>query len=166
MNTERGAIRWLNRIENAIVCAITAVAIVTLLAIVVIVFTAVVMRYGFNSAMVFSYDISTLLFAWLIFLGLIVAERDGAHMGIDAIDRVPVAWLRRVVVTARYALLLATAIYLCRIGISLVERSGNQIPSLRISARWLYMALPIGFGLLSLSYLGRLLRVCFTRGEV
>ncbi|KAA0972144.1 TRAP transporter small permease [Aureimonas fodinaquatilis] len=166
MTAERRAIFWLNRVEAGLAKLVSAIAIVTLIAIVTIVFSAVVMRYGFNSAMIFSYDVSTVLFAWLIFLGLIVAERDGAHMGIDAIDRVKSPWLRRLVVIVRYTLLLMTSIYLCKVGISLVERTGNQIPSLRISARWLYTALPIGFGLLSFSYLVRLIRVSFTRTEV
>lgn len=166
MTTERGAIYWLNRLESGLAWLVSAIAIVTLIAIVGIVFSAVVMRYGFNSAMIFSYDVSTLLFAWLIFLGLIVAEREGAHMAIDAIDRVQIAWFRRLVVMVRYALLLATTLYLCKIGINLIERTGNQIPSLRISARWLYMALPIGFGLLSVSYLARLIRMSFVRTEV
>ena len=70
-----------------------------------LIFLAVVQRYVFNDPMQYSFDLATLLFAWLVFLGLYTAD----------------------------------------------QRSGLQIPSLRISAHWLYLSLPIGFSLLALS---------------
>ncbi|SED46504.1 TRAP transporter small permease [Rhodobacter sp. 24-YEA-8] len=158
MTTASAAASWLDRFESGLVRIIAIFAILILISIVGIVFIAVVMRYGFNLALVSSFDVSTLLFAWLIFLGLVMAERDGAHMGIDITDMLPPR-LHRMVVFIRYALLLAAACYLCRIGIALVERTGTQIPSLRISTRWLYAALPVGFGLLATAYVIRLARL-------
>ena len=165
MTTLRRITKWLDRIEDGLSRFVSAIAIVCLLAIVAIVFTAVVLRYGFNLALIFSYDVSTVLFAWLIFLGLIVAERADAHMGIDVVSQLRSARLQHMIVAVRYALLLLTALYLCKIGIALVERTGNQIPSLRVSARWLYTALPIGFGLLSTSYAIRLLQLLLPKNK-
>jgi TRAP-type C4-dicarboxylate transport system permease small subunit len=50
---------------------------------VVLVFTNVVMRYGFNSGLTVSEELSRWLFVWITFLGAIVAMRDGAHLGTD-----------------------------------------------------------------------------------
>jgi TRAP-type C4-dicarboxylate transport system, small permease component len=165
MTTFSGANLWLDRLENGLTRLILVIAIAALLAIVGLVFTSVILRYAFNIALIFSYDVSTILFAWLIFLGLAVAERDGAHMGIDIADRLP-ANAKSAMMVVRYILLLATAIYMCRIGIGLFQRTGTQIPSLRISARWLYAALPIGFALLSCSYAVRLVHLFTSREKV
>ncbi len=50
---------------------------------VVLVFTNVVLRYGFNSGLTISEELSRWLFVWITFLGAIVAMRDGAHLGTD-----------------------------------------------------------------------------------
>ena len=56
----------------------------------VLVFGNVVLRYGFNSGIVFSEEISRLLFVWLTFLGTILASREHAHLGVDSlIKRLP-----------------------------------------------------------------------------
>lgn len=166
MKTPRRAWAVFGRLEAGLSGLVTTAAILSLVAIVTIVFIAVILRYGFNIALIFSYDVSTVLFAWLIFLGLYVAEKDGAHMGIDLTPGIANPRLRRGVVLIQRGLLLGTSLYLTWIGIGLVERTGNQIPSLRVSARWLYTAMPIGFGLLSLAYLMRFLQALRPGREV
>jgi TRAP-type C4-dicarboxylate transport system permease small subunit len=59
---------------------------------VVLVFGNVIMRYGFNSGITMSEELSRWLFVWLTFLGAIVAMKDGAHLGSDTlVSRLPVA---------------------------------------------------------------------------
>lgn len=58
---------------------------------VVLVFGNVVLRYGFNSGITMSEEVSRWLFVWLTFLGAIVAMRDHAHLGSDMlVSRLPV----------------------------------------------------------------------------
>ncbi|MHA6690956.1 TRAP transporter small permease [Devosia sp. A449] len=124
-----------------------------------VVFGAVVMRYAFNAPLIFSFDLSTLLFAWVVFVGLAVADRDDAHMGLDLISGIKAPGIRNALTALRIVLVTALCGYLAWTGYQLFIRTGAQIPSLRISARWLYASMPIGFGLLALSYLGRLARL-------
>ena len=57
---------------------------------VVLVFGNVIMRYGFNSGITVSEELSRWLFVWLTFLGAIVAMKEGAHLGSDTlVSRVP-----------------------------------------------------------------------------
>ncbi len=57
---------------------------------VVLVFGNVVMRYGFNSGITVSEELSRWLFVWLTFMGAIVAMKDGAHLGSDTlVSRLP-----------------------------------------------------------------------------
>ena len=58
---------------------------------VVLVFGNVVLRYGFNSGITVSEELSRWLFVWMIFLGAIAALKDHAHLGSDLlVSRLPV----------------------------------------------------------------------------
>lgn len=61
-----------------------------LLAMVVMVFGNVVLRYAFNSGITVSEELSRYCFVWLTFLGAIVAMRDNAHLGMsNLLERMP-----------------------------------------------------------------------------
>ncbi len=69
-------------------CRLLKVAIAACLgAMVVLVFTNVVMRYLFNSGIPTSEELSRWLLVWLTFLGAIVALRQHAHLGVDTLVR-------------------------------------------------------------------------------
>ncbi|WP_157384423.1 TRAP transporter small permease [Nitratireductor soli] len=146
MNAVRALARGLDRLVFAL-CAILTIAMV------ILVVVAVGMRYVAGAPLVYSYDLSTLLFAWLVFLGLSLAERDRAHLAVDLIDAALPAGAAKALRVARQLLLVALSLYLCWIGWKLAQRAGMTIPSMRISIRWLYASLPVGFLLLGLSQL-------------
>lgn len=50
---------------------------------VILVFGNVVLRYAFNSGLVFSEEISRFLFMWLTLIGALVVMRDRAHLGMS-----------------------------------------------------------------------------------
>lgn len=54
-----------------------------MLVMVALVFGNVVLRYGFNSGLTLSEELSRWLFVWMTFLGAVVALRDNAHLGTD-----------------------------------------------------------------------------------
>jgi TRAP-type C4-dicarboxylate transport system permease small subunit len=64
-----------------IYCRVLSALMALLLAImVVLVFGNVVLRYGFNSGIAFSEEVSRWLFVWLTFMGAVVALHDHSHM--------------------------------------------------------------------------------------
>jgi len=63
--------------------ALDAVLAALLLAMVVMVFGNVVLRYAFNSGITVSEELSRFCFVWLTFLGAIVAMRENGHLGMD-----------------------------------------------------------------------------------
>ena len=73
-------------------CRLLAMLMVlSLAAMVVMVFGNVVMRYGFNSGLTLSEELSRWLFVWMTFLGAVVALNERAHLGTDSlIVRLPV----------------------------------------------------------------------------
>lgn len=56
-----------------------------MLAMVVMVFGNVVLRYGFNSGIDISDEFSRYCFIWLTYLGAMVAMREHGHLGVDTL---------------------------------------------------------------------------------
>jgi TRAP-type C4-dicarboxylate transport system permease small subunit len=63
--------------------AVEAVLAILMLAMVVMVFGNVVLRYAFNSNIVVSEELSRYFFVWLTFIGAVVAVHEGTHLGVD-----------------------------------------------------------------------------------
>lgn len=61
--------------------------VVCMVAMVIMVFGNVVLRYGFNSGISVSDEMARYCFIWLTFIGAMVAMRDGAHLGVDTLIR-------------------------------------------------------------------------------
>ena len=73
--------RWLDRCCSGIEALIAA----ALAVMVVLVFGNVVLRYGFNSGITVSEEISRWLFIWMTFLGAVVALKEHGHLGVDMV---------------------------------------------------------------------------------
>lgn len=59
--------------------------VVFLATMVALVFGNVVLRYGFNSGIAVSEELSRWLFVWLVFLGAAVAVKEHVHLGMDSL---------------------------------------------------------------------------------
>ena len=76
---------------------------------VVMVFGNVVLRYGFNSGILVSEEVSRWLFLWVTFLGAILALRERAHLGSDfLISRLPRLGKQVCLVVGHVLMLIAT----------------------------------------------------------
>ena len=88
-------------------CKVLKAAIaLCLAAMVVLVFSNVVLRYVFNSGIATSEELSRWLLVWLTFLGAIVALREHAHLGVDSLVRALPPRGRLVCFVASYLLML------------------------------------------------------------
>jgi TRAP-type C4-dicarboxylate transport system permease small subunit len=68
--------------------AVEGLLVVLLGVMIVLVFGNVVLRYFFNSGMVFSEEVSRFVFMWLTLIGALVVMKDNAHLGMSSvIDR-------------------------------------------------------------------------------
>jgi TRAP-type C4-dicarboxylate transport system permease small subunit len=56
-----------------------------MLAMVVMVFGNVVLRYGFNSGITVSDEMSRYCFIWLTYIGAMIAMREKGHLGVDTL---------------------------------------------------------------------------------
>jgi TRAP-type C4-dicarboxylate transport system permease small subunit len=59
--------------------------VVSLVAMVVMVFGNVVLRFGFNSGILISEEMSRYCFIWLTYIGAMIAMRERGHLGVDTL---------------------------------------------------------------------------------
>jgi TRAP-type C4-dicarboxylate transport system permease small subunit len=71
----------------ALMRRLEAVIGVILASMVVLVFGNVVLRYGFNSGIAVSDELSRYLFIWLTFIGAVIAVHEHEHLGVDTLLR-------------------------------------------------------------------------------
>lgn len=79
---------------------------------VILVFGNVVLRYGFNSGIVFSEEVSRFVFMWLTLLGALVALHDGAHLGMNSVIAALPIWGQRIFRFTSDTLMLACCVLL------------------------------------------------------
>ena len=82
---------------------------IAMVVMIILVFINVVLRYGFDSGILASAEISRFLFVWVIMIGAVICMRDDAHLDLRVIEhRLPgkIRWvLRRLV----YAVIILTS---------------------------------------------------------
>ena len=90
--------------ENAIAVALGLMTLLT--------FVNVVLRYAFNSAIIWSLEVTLVLFAWLVLFGISYGFKVTAHLGVDALVNAVPSRAKRVLavlaglLTLFYAMLL------------------------------------------------------------
>lgn len=127
--------RWARGIKRAF-----ELMIVACLAIMgILVFGNVVLRYGFNSGIAVSEELSRLLFVWLIFLGAVLASAERVHIGFDTLQRHVGKRTRRALIVFSGLLILAGSVIFIVGGYQqTLVNLANTYPVLGISYGWLY----------------------------
>ncbi len=137
---------------------------------VVLVFGNVVLRYGFNSGITFSEEVSRFLFVWMVFLGSVLMLRDNGHLGVHTLTKLlPLAGkkfckLLSDVTTLICCVLLGIGAWQI-IGINMV----NIAPISGIPLGVVYMACmfcSVGMGVLLIGSIYRLLSGTMTEQEL
>ncbi|RYX93496.1 MAG: TRAP transporter small permease [Comamonadaceae bacterium] len=73
---------------------------------VVLVFGNVVLRYGFNSGITVSEEVSRWLFIWGTFLGALVALREHGHLGVDLVVAKLPPWGKKICLVVGHLVML------------------------------------------------------------
>ena len=108
---------------------------------VVMVFGNVVLRYGFNSGITVSEELSRWLFVWMTFLGAIVALRKRAHLGTDSlISRLPLAGKKVCLALTHLLMLFVCWLMLSGAWQQAVINKDTTSAVLQASMAWLYAA--------------------------
>lgn len=141
---------FLKKIDKGICIGEEFIAAVCLLAMCIIVFLAVVLRFAGIPFSV-SDELSRYLMIWCIYIGIIVATRERAHVGVEVlVAMLPEAAQKilKIIASVITLLTLCWMFYLTAMWVSSTMQGNIQLtPLMKIPYYTVYMSLPLGFGL-------------------
>ena len=147
-------------IERSIERAVRTIASILLVFEVVLLFAGVVSRYLLNRPLVWSDELASILFLWLAMLGASLAFQRGQHMRMTSItDAIGDRAQRLLECLAIVAPLLFLGLIIRHAYLFAEDESYITTPALRLSNSWRAAALPIGFALMFVFGVFRVLRL-------
>lgn len=141
--------KYLKRLDEWLIALLLA-------AMTLLTFAQVVLRYVFNSGFTWAQEFTSILFAFMIFIGISYGVRVGAHIGVDALIKLFPPPVRRA---------LSILAVLCCLGyagiiifgsfqyVMKMKKIGIELEDLPIQIWVVRAILPIGFTLLALRFL-------------
>lgn len=154
-------------ITRALTLADRALGFLEKAAIVVLFFVSVlvlildiVLRSTVGTSLAWAPELTRYAIVWLVFIGASIGARTGAHISIDLFSEVLSERHAHRLLQGAALISVVGCILLTYHGVHLVQQMAqfNQTsPSLRWPMWAVYMAVPIGFGLMSLRFLQHLL---------
>jgi len=140
--------RWIERLEEGLLAFLLAVMVS-------ITFMQVIARYIFNYSFVWALEVTTVLFAWLIFIGMSYGVRVGSHIGVDALVKSLGPIASRIVGSIAAVLCIVYAVIVTIGGYQYVRKMydvGILMQDVPIE-QWIpRLVLPLGFGLLAFRF--------------
>lgn len=125
----------------------------------VVLMSGVISRYLFNSSLVWTGEVSTYCFVWMMFLGMSMAFRDRAHMAFDLLLRNSPSGLRRWLDHLLYLFMAVFTVILLYYGwIMTMENMKRISPVLGFSLGFAYLSIPIGAGFMFIHLVGQWLQ--------
>lgn len=128
-----------------------AAASILLAALTIVVFAEVLSRYVFQAPLVFSNELTLLLFPWMIFIAAIAVTKDDAHLSVSYFrDRFGPVMQKYLYLFSKVVMLIFS-VFMTISSIRFVDNVSNQImPVLRISNGWLSASVAVSFVFISI----------------
>ena len=141
----------MRRIEQGFVLLNGTVLVLILAAMCVVVGWNVAGRYLTGNSLTWADEVARYSMIWLTFLGSGLALREGAHAAItNAQDALPSSG-QRAMRAAILLIMFTFFAFMVWVGIDYMNRMAIQkSAALRVPMKWIYAAMPAGFGLMIL----------------
>ena len=140
-----------------------------LLATTLIIFVNVIMRYFMNTSITWAEEVVKYLMIWIAFIGGSTCFRKGVHVSIDVLLEIVPKRAQIFIVTIITLIAGAFTTAMAYYGIKLVEfiqNSGQVSPALSMPMWIPYLALPIGFTLMTIRNLEIFIRILKGKHEM
>ena len=141
-----------------------------LVAMVVMVFGNVVLRYAFNSGITVSDEMSRYCFIWLTYIGAMVAMREGGHLGVDTlVKHLPTAGKKVCLFLSESLMLFINGLFLLGTWKMHDLQVSNVSPVVGISMIWIFgigYVVAIVMGIINVRVLFRLVSGRITEDEL
>ena len=145
---------------NAFFKLLEFLVVACMVAMVIMVFGNVVLRYGFNSGISVSDEMSRYCFIWLTYIGAMIAMREGGHLGVDTlVKHLPVLGKKVCLFASEALMLLCNGLFLLGTWKMHPLQVSNVSPVVGISMIWIYgvgYVVAVVMGIFNLQVLYRL----------
>ena len=143
--------------ETAIYFIQAVLSILLLAALCVFIMAQVIYRYVFNDPLFWTEELSRFLFVWLTFIGFGVAVHRKQEMRVAFFADMFSPRIRQWVSVISYILILTTCATVAFRGYLFALESYDVLSvAIELPWMWIFMAVPIGFGLVFVQYTLRL----------
>ncbi|MFC0410107.1 TRAP transporter large permease [Roseomonas elaeocarpi] len=147
------------RLDRLLATVVENVAALILLAEIVILGAGVTARYVFQSPLVWSDELASILFLWLSMLGAVIALQRGGHMRMTGLVARASPQVRALLEALAITTSLAFLVLVAHPALEYAQDEGFIVtPALEISNAWRAAALPTGIVLMIAAALLRLVR--------
>ena len=134
--------------------------VLCMVAMVIMVFGNVVLRYAFNSGITVSDEMSRYFFIWLTYIGAMVAMREGGHLGVDTlVKHLPVLGKKVCLFLSESLMLFCNGLFFLGTWKMHELQVTNVSPVVGISMIWIYgigYVVSVVMGIINLNVLYRL----------
>jgi TRAP-type transport system small permease protein len=140
--SSKRSVSFVDRFINAVdILASIMMVILTL-----VVFAEVLCRYVFNYPLVYSNEVTKLLFPWVIFIAAISITKNEGHLSINFFrELLPKEGQKWAFVFSKLVMLYFS-VYMLISSYKIAQAvSGQVLPMLRISKAWLYASITVSF---------------------
>lgn len=149
----------IDRLAGGLLRAAEWLLALALLVMLGMVFGNVVLRYGFDSGITVSEELSRVLFVWVTFLGAVAVMHRGGHLGFDLLMRtLPPAGRRVIRVLACLIMLLCCGVFLWGAWVQTAMNMANAAPITGLPLGYAYAAAVVGAAGMGLVVIRDLLR--------
>lgn len=160
----------MKKITDGFFRLLEVLVVVCMVAMVVMVFGNVVLRYVFNSGIDISDELSRYCFIWLTYIGAMVAMREGGHLGMDSVVKLlPLAGKKTCLFISESVMLACNAMFFYGTLQMHDLQVSNVSPVLGMSMIWVYAigyVVAVVMGIINVHTLYRLVTGRITEREL
>lgn len=131
-----------------------------LLVITMVLFSNAVARYFAGFTVIGGEELARCLMVWMTFLGSYLLVRTRSHVSIDLLSKALNARTSKILTSIIAVVGIAVCGYVTILGYEMTQRiflSGQRMSSLPLARGWFYLPVPLGFGLMAISFLQMML---------
>jgi C4-dicarboxylate transporter DctQ subunit len=147
--TSNGLSKWIERAEN--ITMALGMFIISL-----IIFVNVIMRYAFNSGLYWAEELVRYIVIYIVFIGTSIAVSRKAHINVDLYMNLKKKWKRDAFDFFNDLASICFSLFMLVVGIAIIidqKDMGQTSTALEIPMYLVYLAMPIGGGLMLIRYL-------------
>ncbi len=113
----------------------------------------VLRRYAFGSSFIWPEELSRIMLLWITCLGVTLCARDNKHLSLDLfLNKLP-RKIKFFVDIFDNMVVVIFGVIMSLQGCGLMGRVAIRFTSTSIPLKWVYLAIPIGFGMLAIGHI-------------